>query len=133
MKKLLMVVLCLIVLPLSMASATTYYYITDSGADHDGDDTLKIIGKPASDGGFDANGDCDDTSGNWDSGPWQGVSYVVVDGASNKSSRLGEAFFVEGGISKGTNLDNVDVITGTCTQDFGPATFTFKKFSADNN
>ena len=131
MKKLIMLAICLVILPLGASATTTWYYALDASADHGTDDTFKAIGKPALSTYFNDLGDCDDTSGNWDSGYWQGISYVVVEGSSAKSSRLGEAYFVDSGISKGTNLSNVNAISGTCTQDVSGETFTFKRFSAE--
>jgi len=133
MKKLLMLACLLLVLPLmvlSSANATNWYYLTQQ-VDHDSGDTLKIIGKPPEGFiDFSANGDCDDSSGNWDEGLWKAYSYVVVAGASNKSSRLGEAWFPDSSIDKGSNLSSVDDGLGLCEQLSEGTTQTFKKFSA---
>jgi len=130
MKKLLMLACCLVMMGVGIAQASDYYYVTDEGADHDDSDAMVIIGKPVS--GVDFDGGTCDSAGDWASGFWQGFSYVVVDGSSDKSSRLGEAWFATSGIAKGDRIDNVNEIAGTCTETVNSATATFKKFSGDD-
>ena len=132
MKKLLLI-LAMVMLPLSMAIATDYYFVIETGIDLSESDTLKVIGKPSMGAWFTDDSDCDNTSGQWNSGFWQGISYVAVEASSTKSSRLAEAFFVDGSISKGSNLESLDDLGATCENEIEGAVHTFDKFSGQVN
>jgi len=131
MKKLLMI-LALVMLPLSMALATDYYFVIDTGIDLTEDDSLKMIGKPAIGTNFGSLGNCDGGT-DWPAGHWDALSYVAVEAQTTKSSRLGEAYFATSGISKGDNLDSLDDLATSCSQDIVEVVHTFDKWSGQVN